>query len=301
MTAVAYPYLRPHPESIVASEWVILLDGVPHEGHGDDLQHFDYSTHFRASRRIEVDLEGLANQIGHAPETLSLECLVFAGTGGARLDRSRRIVDRQPVDATSRSISIEVGAEGADISRWLTLSTELILAGSGSATSRLAPAVVGARLWRDDRRFSVEPQGPRFPMEVVSFRSVLGEAFADALWFVEWSITDLALDFASAVRLYINADVSEFVERMHEADDLSLRAMTAGIGVQMIRAAVFVDAFELEAASHQPSSLGGVIHDWMERCFPGQSPAAIRTLAEYDPGRFEAAVHGSIGNGNTDE
>jgi hypothetical protein len=290
MTAVAYPYLRPHPDCVVASDWVLVEDGTPVEVAAGCLPHFDYSTRLQVSRRVQVDFDAISASIAHNPMELRLECVTFLGTGGSRLDRRRRILDRQEVRRETQTISIEQAIAGDGLSQSVNLVTELILLSPGEAAGRLSPKSIGARLWRDDYRLSVEPTAPRFPMEVVSFARMFPEGSAGQMWFLDWTPRELDHEFNTAVRLYINEDVAEFVDRIHQADEVTLRLLMTAVAVQMARAALLTVDDDLLKRDYSQSSVGGVIGDWIGQSFPGQTITSVKTLAEFDPARFEMAV-----------
>lgn len=299
MTSIAYPYLRPPDETVLASDWVILEQGVPVEAVGGQLPHFDYSSELTVSRQLSFQIPQLAASIGLDPQQLRLLCLVSAGTGGSRLDRLRQTVFREEVSADHPSISIELPLDSRSISRSVSLVTELVFLSSSNEQGQLSPRIEGSRLWRDVFSVDVEPFAARFPMEAVSFRAMLPEGPADALWFLEWSPREMDHEFGSAVRLYINQDVPEFVDGIHRADEVVLRMLMAAVAVQMIRAALASDHFDPAAGVHPETSVGAVIDDWIARSFPGQTLDSVRTLAEYDPARFEAAV-ASLTSGQLD-
>lgn len=290
MTAIAYPFLRPPEDCVLASGWTILEDGAAVELDGGHLCHFDYSTALTVSRRMQINFGEFAHSIGVDPEELVVECVSFAGSGGARLDRRRRLLDRQAVTTSAPTISVELAIAGDWLSNTLNLTTELVLASAGTRAQRLAPRIPGARLWRDQCRFSVEPTAPRFPMEVVSFCQMFPEQPAGALWFLDWSPGDMAQEFTAAVRLYINEDVPELIERVHGADDLTLQLLLNGVVVQMARTALLSLGSETLEGDKADISVAGVVRDWISRSFPGQTIASVRTLAEFDPARFEVAI-----------
>lgn len=290
MTGIAYPFLRAPEACILAAPWVLLEDGVPVEIEERLLPHFDYSTALSASRQVSLNFEGLADALHVDPASLTVKLCIFVGTGGARLERSRRLVFSSELTLDHTAVPIEVAIESQDVSGSLHLTTELVLISSGQGPSRLSPRRPGSRLWSDSFRVEVEPTQPRFPMEAVSFCRMLDDGPTDSLWYLDWSPAGWDRDFASAVRLYLNEDNSEFVEAVHQANETVIRMIMTAVALQLIRTALASDLFSLDGTVHPQASVGAVVETWIEQAFPGQSIESVATLASHDPARFEAAV-----------
>jgi predicted secreted protein len=290
MTGIAYPFLRAPDACILAAPWVLLEDGVPVEIEDGLLPHFDYSTALSASRQVSLNFETLAEALKVEPKSLTLKLCVFAGTGGARLDRSRKLAFSSELTMDHATVPVEVEIQSRDVSGSVRLATELVLMSSEVGFSRLSPSRIGSRIWSDSFRVNVEPTQPRFPIEAVSFSRMLDDGPSDALWYLDWSPAGWDRDFRSAVRLYLNEDNPEFVEAVHEANETVIRMMMTAIALQMIRTALASEAFNAEDAAYPQGSVAAVVQVWIEQAFPGQSIEAVSTLVSHDPARFEAAV-----------
>lgn len=300
MTAIAFPFLRPKPDRINATPWRVTRDGEPcvlTDGH---LDHFDYATRLDAIRAVDVDVEGVAADLGLEAEGLRLLCIVTFGTGGHRLQRARSTVVTEVIQVGREAIELALSINGQDVSQLFALTTEVVLLASGTVRHRLSPATTGARLWRDEFRAAVEPIGARFPMEAVSFASTFPGGTDDAFWYLDWSPKNLHHDFATSVRLLINRDRAAFVEAVQEADEVTLRMLMCSVATQMVRSAIALEHFPIDEPDVSPAAVSSVIGAWIEQAFPGQSIEAVRTLAEHDPARLELAIGslfaGEIGN-----
>lgn len=300
MTAIAYPFLRPGPNRISAGPWLVTRDGEPcvfADGHFD---HFDYSTNLEAVRHFKVNVEGVAADTGLKADALKLLCVVTFGTGSGRLQRARKAVVREVIQVGREDVELALSVDGREVSELFVLTTEIVLLSSGTVHRRVSPVATGARLWRDEFRAAVEPLGTRFPMEAVSFATVLPAGHSEALWYLDWYPQNLHHDFATSVRLLINLDKPAFVEAVKHADEVTLRMLMCSVATQMVRSAIALDHFPLDQAEASPSSVSAIIEAWVEQAFPGQSAEAVRTLAQHDPARFELAIGslfaGELGN-----
>ncbi|WP_410219487.1 hypothetical protein [Paracoccus sp. (in: a-proteobacteria)] len=300
MTAIAYPFLRPGPKRISAGHWLVTRDGEPCVFVDGHLNHFDYSTNLKAVRHFTVDVEGVAADTGLKADELKLLCVVTFGTGGRRLQRARKIVGREVIQAGREVVELALSIDGREVSELFVLTTKIVLLSSGTVRRHVSPITTGASLWRDEFRVAVEPLGARFPIEAVSFATVFPTGHSDALWYLDWSPQYLHHDFATSVRLLINLNRPAFVEAVQQADKVTLRMLICSVATQMVRLAIALDHFPLDQAEASPSSVLAVIEAWVEQAFPGQSAEAVRTLAQHDPARFELAIGslfaGELGN-----
>lgn len=289
MSAIAYPFLRLRTADVAASPWEVVVNGELQDGAGGALRHWDYAASLSASRHIEIDIDACASALAVDAGLLELRCIVFAGSGGGRLDRMRSVAWDAVLSAAKPREDIEVEIDSQSASQSISLSTELLLMGPTESGSRLSPKQPGSRLWHDDSRFAVEPLSPRFPIEAISFSRMLKAVAADALWYVDWKAGDFDSEFSSAVRLYINEDVPAFVARVHEADELTIRLLLQGMANQLIRSALADDLF-IQTHFFTPRTVGAVIASWIRRCFPQASAVSVKSIALHDPARFSAAL-----------
>lgn len=68
MVEIAYPYLRPDGDAVVAGPWLATLDGEPCVIDNQQIEHFDYSASLRIERHVSVDVARTADEIGVAPD-----------------------------------------------------------------------------------------------------------------------------------------------------------------------------------------------------------------------------------------
>ncbi|NEX92968.1 hypothetical protein [Caulobacter sp. 17J65-9] len=288
MVAIAYPFLRIIPEEVIAEPWTratangpVLVDRqVPRWDHAVDLV---------LRRRLQINLASVAQRFGVAEKDLHLEFIVTVATGGPRGDRHRSIHWRGAVSMEETARVAAVSLAGMTLSQRMNLRTELLMRDPVPAGSSLMPGRAGLRLWEDVHRVQLEPEEARFPTEAVRFSERFPNS-GEALWRIDWSPAHLEREFAGAVRLYVNLDFPDFVQRVSDAEDVTMRLITGGIVSQLSRGALDSLSFELGIAESVPGSLGAAIASWLRLAFPNQSLDVIRSRMVSDPAGFEAEL-----------
>lgn len=284
MSAIAYPYLRLADSGL--SPWLVSRDGEAAVPLAEVVEAWDYGVDLVLERTLSLDVPGALASLGLSEGAIGL--VVTAGTGGPRGERVRRIVWRdQVVGSEAREIAVSLA--GADLSQVLTLTTEIVLL-HGEGGGPLSPCAAQARLWRDSVRVVLEPDVRRFPIEAASFRELLRDQPSEALWHLDWSVTDLDRDFTGAVRLYLNSDHPDFLVRVGMADETVVQLLMGGVINQLARGALETETFSLAMAAEQPESLGGAVAGWLQQAFPNVALETLRTLARSRPAQFETAV-----------
>lgn len=296
MSSLAFPFLRLRDTAVTASSWLVSVEGGPDELLGRELPRWDYAATLDLARTLQVDFNEAASQLAMDVNGLRFAMIITLGTGGARLPRFRQPVWRQTVSANGSPITVRFQVNSAHLSQRLILATDILILDAPRSSSRLSPQHPATRMWGDEHLTHIEPHDTRFPIEVISFSRLLRDQAPDALWFLEWSSNDLGRDFMTAVRLYINADNSAFVARVRESDAVTLQLLMSAIVVQMARATIREEAFDLDMVRLAPGSVGAIVANWIQAAFPNQSLSTIRTRAEHAPAAFEAALSSIASN-----
>lgn len=290
---VAFPFLTLGDGSLRAGNWQIFLDGQGPLDSQDHIADWDYASGLRVYRSIEVDLQSASEALSIPPECLELTLIVSIATGPGGIPR---IVESlfYPVSGVAEGrIEIDHSVDSAMLSRRLKLITEIVLGSAPERHSQLSPTLPGSRLWKDDADLRLEGQEPRFPMEVISF----GEHFRDraeagSLWYLQWNPADLQSDFRGAVRLYLNADRQEFVDRIYDNDRAALQLLVAGVVSLMVERTLADPDLEDIILEGISGSVAWHTRNWLSLAFPGMKMDQVRSILEQRPGQFHAAIQG---------
>ena len=290
MSAFGYSYLRINPARVLATGWADIGDGVEREL-PVQFETWEHSVDLHLIRRFRVDMVGVAADLALDPETLVLELVVNVGFGGPRGDRRREVWWRRAISQTDCEASPEFILKGGELSEAISLRTALLLRAPVEAGSDLSPKLFGQRLWEDWRLSILEPVGPRFRIDPVSFKAEFPDT-PTVLWRLDWSPEDPGRDFGGSVRLLINSDNSAFIQAFSGNDDLVTRLVMTDVISQVTRGILANSAFA--SGTDQPTSVGAAVSGWLDRAFPGQSVATVQEMMSRDPARFEAALAGLV-------
>ena len=108
-----------------------------------------------------------------------------------------------------------------------------------------------------------------------------------APWYLHWSPRDWNRDFHGAVRLYLNMDEPEFLERIEAEDPQTLQVVLADIMSQICER--FVSDGDIAAEELEPGSLGFQATTWLRKAWPDKDVGFIRSVLENRPGAFRSA------------
>ena len=128
-------------------------------------------------------------------------------------------------------------------------------------------------------------------MEVVSFTAMFGgqAAASKAPWFLQWTPGDPNRDLHGAVRLYLNEDMKDVVDRITSGDAHLIRTMLADVISQLVEHTVVEEDYG-DLKYCEPGSIGEAVMSWISQAWPGESLTAVRSNLEYHPGRMRAAM-----------
>lgn len=290
MKHVAFPFFTLAQSDPEVSEWGLLAGDGSVEPLERLIPSWDYARDLRVQRTFHLSPELVSSRLGLDPASCSFELLVRLGTGSGTLPR--RLV--QLFRAELRPgvpLLVDEAVAGDQLSDRLFLECSIVARRTGDAGSRLAPALPAAIVWRDTLDVSLEGQAPRFPMEIVSFAERFGgRPEAGSPWLLHWLPGELHRDFGGAVRLYLNHDQPNFVDRFVDADPLTLQTTLGGVISQIVASVIVQEDLEDVLTDAEPSSVAGHVKTWLDLAFPSLGITGIRGLLEAAPGRFHAAI-----------
>lgn len=290
MKHIAFPFLTLDDSHVDASAWCLLEDDGTMVSLSEYLAGWDYARDLRVSRRLGLVEEDVGSALGLAEEHLDLEVVVRLGTGPGSMPRRSWIIERTLLRPGSQ-ILIDHTVPGNRLSQRLRLMTTIVLSSSIAGRSRFAPWREGSILWRDEIDVSLEGDSPRFPMETVSFRErFAGRPESTALWHLHWKPGHLHRDFGGSVRLFLNHDREDFIERFVASDPMILQCVLADVVTQVLGQALQEEDLEEVLVDCEPTSVAGHVAAWLELAFPGQDLASIRNLVRTSPGHFHSAI-----------
>lgn len=285
---VAYPFLTLSDEAVEATPWQVSIDGSCWSNADQYFPNWDSSCDIHIRRRLKVVREVAAADLRIPMEDLNLSLGVRIGTGQGRLPRLVVARHSEPVDWNRPAWEIEGAVEGRMLSMVLDLFTQVILATPTTSAHPLSPRSLGDRLWSDNIRIRLEGEEPRFPIETVDLREMLDSRMAgDAPWYLHWSPLDWNRDFHGAVRLYLNKNAPEFIERIENEDPQTLQLVLADIMSQICER-LLTDA-DAPIDGMEPGSLAAQAVAWLRRAWPGKDLSFIRSVLEHRPGEFRSA------------
>lgn len=293
MKSIALPFLG-LTNDILGSKQIELAVG------DSDLQKEPaFSEEWDNSKPVKVrwsftpDLDKAAERLQIPRQEIRLRAFLRVGSGGMQIpsewldSKSYELLHGEQNEAY-----LEV--EGSRFSGRAFVEAMVLLDGPVGAGSALSPKQQGDRLWERSFKTDLEGNGPRFPMEAVSFTEYFpGRDYVNAPWFLDWSPDDINRDFLGAVRLYINSDLESFVEKFANADPETVAHVTADMMSQVLAGSLKCDRFEdIEHADE--GTLGQQVRDWHKLVFGSGTYSISKSLLMDNPGRFNAAVLATV-------
>lgn len=288
---IAFPFLTLSERAVRAEPWMVGLDDKERVPAGDYLPDWDYASRISLRRTILVDLNAAATDLDIAPEYLNLTISVRVGTGTGRLPRALILQQKYRCGQSDPTL-IELEIPGHGLSAVLDLMTEIVISEIPDAFGELSPSKRSDRVWHDSSRIRLEGEEPRFPIEVADFGALLGEGIArSAPWYVHWSPGDWSREFHGSMRLYLNRDHQEFVDRVQKGDPEILRAIMADVMGQVCERFVSLEDNQALVSAFEPGSLGSQAAAWIKTAWPDRDLSFVQAQLNSRPGSFRAAMH----------
>lgn len=289
--AVALPFLVLPDEVIRFGGWMIGDPGQPLQPVAPLLENWDYTRDLETRVTVSIDWPAAASALKLPLDRLRLEFSLVAGTGKGGLPRRQHRLSTRIVDQGSSEIQLVGVVRGSELSGRLSLSMRINLE-AGADGDVLSPRSRGSRLWESRCDVLLEDGGDsRFPVETASFSQVFhGRPQERSPWVLLWQPGQLHADFGANVRLYVNSDVAEVLQRFAKGDRPTLQAIMGDVMSQMIGVALDRDDLKDVLNDCEEGSVGRQIQKWLDYAFPGQNLAAVRAQQSQNPGAFRAAI-----------
>jgi hypothetical protein len=285
MPSIAFPYLRIRPDNVLADPWTIERGG--HFSYlTETLEDWDPTEVLHLRRRIRLNFDQASTALGVSAGDLVIRVSLVFGTGGPRGERLRTVRETHLLTQTSPEVDFALVLEGDELSERLTLRTVITLHATARG-SPLSPDRPGVELWQDLVRMAVEPDEPRFAIQVESFAALFRDT-PHALWRLDWTPALIDRDMAGNVRLYVNGDRPEFVERVSAGDTSTMNLVTASVMEQLVSAVLSHDS--VPDGDEAPTSIATTVGGWIDQAFPGHRVPGVRELMKRDPAAFSAGL-----------
>jgi len=294
--SIAFPFLVLPDEAIKCSGWRIAAGESEPRSCEATLEGWDYSTAIHAEIDIDLEWSAVTQCLCLNQSPFELTAVVWWSTGPGALPL--RHLGQRVSMKVGHSLNLGVKILGHQLSAKVRLELELFCSIEGLSPHPLAPNLTMARVWTCQSEVLLEGGGAsRFPLEARSFR----EAFNNqpsrlAPWHLFWQSGVPDADFSSAVRLWVNADMPQFMERFMAGDPLTVQAVLGDVKEQIVASTLDSEDFALDG-DYGDGSVGAQVRYWIESAFPGLDLDQIRNLMLQDRGKFCSALLATAAQG----
>lgn len=287
---IAFPFLRLSESAVESSSWFVALNRDDWLAAGDFLKDWDNSSTIRLRREFQLNPDIASLDLEINKDELLLSLGVRIGTGPGRLPMLIVHRENREFVPPDQRICLELELSGDNLSSVLDIVVEITLAASVSKPGELSPARMGDRLWQDRQRIRLEGEEARFPIEIADLRTLLGDVTAEsAPWYLHWSPSDWSRDFHGAIRLFLNLERPEIVDRIEAHDTAILQTLLADVMSQICERLVNEQEADELIGGFEPGSLGAQAVSWLNHAWPDRDLGFIRSVLENKPGTFRAA------------
>jgi len=291
MTSIAFPFRTLQRDVVENGGWNFIDSNDLPVQLGNTLSGWDYLSRLELKRKLSIDFQEAAENLLIPAEELILKVIVSYGTGTGRVPRLRQYEQNKQLTLAESEAELTLKPESRLTSKRLSLETLIVLGKTPINCHDLAPSQPGSILWSDQLDVSMDSQRDRFPMEAVSFKKYYqGLDFEQALWYLCWYDNDLHREVANGVRLYLNSDNLDFIEKIEQADPVLLQVILADVMHQICKRF-------LDSGSHvdwysdaSEFSLARQALSWIEMAFENQSLDTVRERMVKKPEFFTAAL-----------
>ncbi|MDW8260957.1 MAG: hypothetical protein RMJ35_00380 [Phycisphaerales bacterium] len=281
---IAFPFLTLPPDAIKADPWQVSIDGGPEGDLQGHIDGWDYNSVLILHRKIRVDPPSALNALQLEPDDFIPGVVVRLGTGSSLLPRLVVASEICSIPPGWEPLDIRLDVNGAQLSTALFIHTDLVLLRQPESASALSPRDLGDRIWSDQAKVWLEGPEPRFPIE----EAVLEDQFAP--WKLVWVPGDWSRDFHGAVRLCLNRNRSDVIQKVTGEDPFTLQTVMADAIGQLVEGFLAEDDPVALAGECPEGSLGDQVSRWIHLLFPTGGIAAARQALATDRGGFRQKV-----------
>jgi hypothetical protein len=284
---VSPPYRRPAAGRIEADAWMIATGGDL-STQPDRLEHWDYFTQVRVSRKLKVDVAALLADCALSADA-RLGAVIQWQCSWTGLRGSSRVID-----IGGPRVEVDLVLEGERLGGSLRLDSRVILTHPGSSEAPLAPQRSGSVLWSDGVTVTLEGETARFPIQVVDFERAGIPGGTEGAWFLQWSPPDLEAPTLGSLRLLVNRAnplVARLVAEGPVVPELALlqSVLRHDIARQLIQGALDNPEFD-RSADYGADALGTALQGLIDSTFGADSLESLRGLRRTSPQDFEVRL-----------
>lgn len=291
MSQIAFPFLTLGDDSVAATDWIVSDADQPLDVRHGWIEDWDYARDITLERQIRVDFDLAASQLQLPADELELALVLRIATGAGSMPRLVRTWQTHVLRRDASEMVLTQTVAGHTLSARLRVECQLLLKSEPEKPAPLSPTMPRARLWADRLDLRLEGEEPRFPMELMSFAERFpGRPETHAPWYLHWLPGNHERDFGGAVRLYINSDRQDFVERVLQGDRATIQVMFADVMQQVVGDYLDHHGSELISPEAEEGSIAAQAQFWIGLAFPGQHPSQVRAMLKQRPGSYHAAL-----------
>ncbi len=289
---VAFPFLTIPNELVEATPWRVALDGNEFREDPRFLQDWDYNSTIKVKRDIRIVPEKLFEAL-HLDRPF-LKLVARWGTGEGNKPTFVHLLQDQPIPRIAlediQTLSISGSFPARNLAGKLFLKVFIILRVAPlNPETPLVPSHKGDMLWHDMHVIPLEGGGNRFPVASSSLPAHL----QGALWYLDLDPEAIEEPFLSSVRLYLNREREDFLQRIKQGDPVLEQAMMADIVNQLITTALNDEAWLQDIMEiKDESTLGYQIQRWILEIF--ETPDVALNEFQNRPGNFHARINAAF-------
>lgn len=292
-TAPSPPYLLP-PEDAADTEVWRTADGTEI---GERLDHWDPFTDLDLVSVVTVDTGMVRDSC-----QLGADSAFAVGTSWAsqrtRLSETGAWIELAGVEGRVQA-PVRVRIPGNASGGRLDLRTRIVLRSPGVDPSPISPQREGCILWTHETRIALEGAAARFPVAAVDFTAV-ARLPENASWALEWDQTDLDAPLLSGLRLLVNGGDQRLLGALRSGSsdgraDLIRSFVTFDVARSLAHAALRNERFVEEAEKFEEDSIGRMLLELLNSCWPGVPVNALVARSGDDPSRLDAELQAHLG------
>lgn len=286
---VAFPFLTLPKDCVETSPWFAKLGSEDLTPLSTFIEKWDYCSSLHFQRKIGVNWDAAATNLGFDSD-FELGVAVRVGTGQGTLARMQILRETSTLSSQKTEHLFNIDLRGEILSDQIVIESSILLFKPASDRNRLSPDIAGARLWTDTQAAQIEGAKSRFPMEIVNFDAIFpSRPEADALWYLHWQTDGFDRDLRGAIRLYLNANRPEFIERVQVQDEVALQMLFSDV-INQLCERYLISLGDRELPEHDIGTVGRQIGQWLRLAFGSVSGSQMKSKLDYQPAEFRATL-----------